>query len=75
MSGIRQPDPRDPELNRGDGLRQMQQLGAATEVQEHAHLPGRRFLGHLEDKPAVGRMIAHDGREGRKRAFPVTFFC
>ena len=42
--------PRDPELGRGDGLRQMQQFGVATEVQKHAHLPGLRFLGHLEDQ-------------------------
>ena len=31
--------PRDPKFRRGDGLRQMQKFGVATEVQQDAHLP------------------------------------
>ena len=48
----------DPELGCGDRGSQMQQLGVATEVEEHAHLPGLRFFGHLEDEGAVSRMAA-----------------
>ncbi|CAM5548942.1 hypothetical protein FALB51S_00167 [Frigidibacter albus] len=55
--------PRDPEFGRSDGLRQMKQLGVATEVQKHADLPQLRFLGHLEDQPAICRVAAHDGDE------------
>src|SRR5690606_37948624 len=36
------PLPRVPELGRGDRFRQMQQLGTATEVEEHADLPRLR---------------------------------
>ena len=43
----------DPKFGRSDGLRQMQQLGVAAEVEKHAHLPGIRILGHLEDEGAV----------------------
>ena len=39
----------------------MQQLRVAAEVQKHAHLPGLRVLGHLEDEGAVSRMASHDG--------------
>lgn len=59
-TGITIPLPRDPELGSGDRLRQMQQLGVATKIQKHAHLPGLRFFGHFEDQPAVRRMDAHD---------------
>ena len=55
--------PCDPELGRGDRLRQMQRLGVATEIQQHADLPGLRLLGDLEYKPAVRRVAAHDGDE------------
>ena len=43
----------DPELSRSDGLCQMQQFGVAAEVEKCAHLPGLRFLSHLEDEGAV----------------------
>ena len=46
--------PRNPELSRSEGFRQMQQLGVAAEVEEHTHLPWLWFLGRLEDKPTVG---------------------
>ena len=53
----------DPKLGGGDGGGQIQQLGVASEVQEHAHLAGFRFLDHLEDEGAVSRMAAHDRHE------------
>ena len=53
--------PRDPELGRGNGFRQMQQLGVATEVQKNTYLSSFGFLSHLEDQPTVSRMAAHDG--------------
>ena len=53
----------DPKLGRSDGLRQIQQLSVAGEIEKHAHLPGLRILGHLEDEGAVSGMAAHDGDE------------
>lgn len=41
----------------------MQQLRVAAEVEEHAHLPGLRLLGHLEGEGSVSGMAAHDGHE------------
>ena len=64
--------PRDPELGRGDGLRQMQQFRIPAEVQKHADLPGLRLLGHLEDKGAVSGMAAHDGDEDHPVRGEVT---
>ena len=52
--------PRNPELGRGDGLRQMKQLGVATEVQKHADLPGLGFpIKRDEDAraPDLGRIV------------------
>ena len=43
----------NPKLCRCGGRRQMQKLGVATEIQQHADLPGLRFLGHLEDQTAI----------------------
>ena len=62
----------DPKLGRGDGFRQMQQLRVAAEVEKHAHLPGLRLLGHLEDKGAVSGMAAHDGDEDHPVRGEVT---
>ncbi len=64
---------RNPKLRRGDGLRQMRQLGVAAEVEEYAHLPSLRFLGHFEDQSAVRRMAAHDRDEDHPVRGEVPF--
>ena len=63
----------DPEFSRRDGLGQMQQLRVAAEIQQDAHLPGFRFLCHLEEQGAVGRMAAHDGDEDHPVRGEVAF--
>ena len=51
----------NPKLRRRDGLRQMQKLRAAPEIQQHADLPHLGLFDHFEAELAVGRMAAHDG--------------
>ena len=53
--------PRDPELRRRYGFRQMQKLGTAPEIQEHPDLPHLGLLDDFEDQRTFGRMAPHDG--------------
>ena len=50
-----------PKLGGLPVLREVQQFRGASEIQQHAHLPGLRHLDHLEAEQAISGVTAHHG--------------